>query len=101
GNLSMESTEGDVMRELQTRMALSTVLEERRTAAVARPVREQFEHDLRALTDAEQDSKELKSDKQHLLISPRGEPVELPSPVARPTVTGEPVVKDALTKAYV
>jgi polyribonucleotide nucleotidyltransferase len=82
-------------------MGLSTVLEERRTAAVARPVREQFEHDLRALTDAEQDSKELKSAKQHLLFDRIVETVELPFPVGPATVDGEPVVKDALTKAYV
>src|SRR5262245_49364167 len=101
GALSMSSTEEDVTRELQTRMALATVLEERRTAAVAGPVREQFEGDLRLLTEAEQDSKELKSAKQHLLFDRIVETVELPFPVGPATVDGEPVVKDALTKAYV
>jgi polyribonucleotide nucleotidyltransferase len=101
GKLSMESTETDVVRELQTRMALSTVLEERRTAAVATPVREQFAGELRALTEAEQDSKELKSAKQHLLFERIVETVELPFPVGPATVDGEPVVKDTLTKAYV
>ena len=46
---------------------LAQVLEKKRSAVVEGPVREQFENDLRALTDAEQDSKELKSAKQHLL----------------------------------
>jgi polyribonucleotide nucleotidyltransferase len=101
GKLSMESTENDVVRELQTRMALSTILEDRRTAAVAAPVREQFEGELRALTEAEQDSKELKSAKQHLLFERIVETVELPFPVGPATVDGEPVVKDTLTKAYV
>src|SRR5262245_49748472 len=101
GALSMSSTEEDVTRELQTRMALATVLENQRTAAVAGPVREQFESDLRALTDAEDDSKELKSAKQHLLFDRIVETVELPFPVGPATVDGEPVVKDALTKAYV
>src|SRR5581483_9010632 len=101
GQLSMESTEDDVVRELQTRMALSTLLEERRTAAVAGPVRDQFESDLRGLTDDEQDSKELKSAKQHLLYERIIETAELPFPVGPAMVDGDPVVKDALTKSYV
>ncbi|MBV8080235.1 MAG: polyribonucleotide nucleotidyltransferase [Actinobacteria bacterium] len=101
GALSMSSSEADVLRELQTRMALSAVLENQRTAAVAGPVREQFEDDLRALTEAEQDSKELKSAKQHLLFERIVETVDLPFPVGPATVDGEPAVKDALTKAYV
>ena len=63
----MESTEEDIVRELQVRMSLAQVLEKKRSAVVEGPVREQFENDLRALTEAEQDSKELKSAKQHLL----------------------------------
>ena len=63
----MNSTEADVQRELQVRMSLQLILEKQRSAAAEAPVREQFESDLRALTEAEQDSKELKSAKQHLL----------------------------------
>ena len=44
------------------------LLEKQRLVAVEGPVREQFEDELRALTDAEQDSKELKSAKRHLLF---------------------------------
>jgi polyribonucleotide nucleotidyltransferase len=101
GALSMSSTEDDVMRELQTRMALNMILEKHRVAAVERHVREQFEQDLRGLTDAEQDSKELKSAKQHLLYDRIIETVQLPFPVGPATVDGEPVVKDSLTKSYV
>src|SRR5262249_17608323 len=102
GALSMNSTEDDVTRELQTRMSLNMILEKHRTAAVERHVREQFEPDLRGLTDAEQDSKELKSAKQHLLYERIIETVELPFPVGPATVDGdEPAVKDSLTKSYV
>ncbi len=65
-------------------------------------VREQFGEDLQALTEAEQDSKELKSAKRHLLFERIIETVELPFPVGPATVDGEsPVVKDSLTKSYV
>jgi polyribonucleotide nucleotidyltransferase len=101
GALTMTSTENDVMKELQTRMALNMILEKRRSAIVEKHVREQFEADLRGLTDAEQDSKELKSAKQHLLYERITETVNLPFPVGPATVDGEPVVKDSLTKSYV
>src|SRR5690348_16286344 len=68
GALSMSSTADDVLRELQTRMSLALILEKQRSTSVETPVREQFEAELRGLTDAEQDSKELKSAKRHLLF---------------------------------
>jgi polyribonucleotide nucleotidyltransferase len=101
GNLSMDSTQDDVMRELQTRMSLAMILEKQRVTAVEGPVREQFENDLRGLTEAEGDSKELKSAKRHLLFERIIETVELPFPVGPAAVEGEPVVKDGLTKSYV
>ena len=101
GPLSMSSTQEDVLKEQQVRMALAMVLEKQRTVAVEGPVREQFESDLRALTEAEQDSKELKSAKRHLLYDRIVETVELAFPVGPATVDGEPVVKDSLTKSYV
>ena len=96
GEISMDSTEEDIIRQLQVRASLQLLLEKQRLAAVEGPVREQFETDLRALTDAEQDSKELKSAKRHLLFERIVDSVELPFPVGPATVDGDaPLVKDA------
>ncbi|HXY84044.1 MAG TPA: polyribonucleotide nucleotidyltransferase [Gaiellaceae bacterium] len=99
--LSMDSTEEDVIQQTQRKLSLSTVLERIRLDAVVAPVREQFETELRTLTDAEQDSKELKSAKRHLLFDRIVETVELPFPVGAATGEGEPATtKDSLTKSY-
>ena len=59
---------------------------------------EQFE-ELRVLTDAEQDSKQLRSAKRHLLFERIIDTVELPFPVGPATVEGEaPVVKDSVSR---
>jgi polyribonucleotide nucleotidyltransferase len=100
--LSMDSIDEDIGRHLQVRSSLALLLDKQRLAAIEGPVREQFEADLRALTEAEQDSKELKSAKRHLLFERIVETVELPFPVGPATVEGEaPVVKDSLTKQWV
>jgi polyribonucleotide nucleotidyltransferase len=99
GTLSMSSTEEDVIRELQTRMSLGMILEKTRAAAVEAAVRAQFESDLRALTEAEQDSKELKSAKQHLLYDRIVETVELSFPTAPEGAEAE--TRDGMTKSYV
>jgi polyribonucleotide nucleotidyltransferase len=100
--LGMESGEEDILRQIQVRSSLDTILEKTRLEVVERYVREQFEDDLRALTEAEQDSKELKSAKRQLLFDRIIESVELPFPVGPATVEGEaPAVKDSLTKQFV
>jgi polyribonucleotide nucleotidyltransferase len=100
--LSMDSTDEDISKQLQVRSSLMALLENARLGAVEAPVREQFETDLRALTDAEQDSKELKSAKRSLLFERIIDTVELPFPVGPATVEGEqPTVKDSLTKQFV
>ncbi|HEY7398935.1 MAG TPA: polyribonucleotide nucleotidyltransferase [Gaiellaceae bacterium] len=96
GALSMSSTADDVLRELQTRMSLAAILEKQRSTAVETAVREQFENDLRALTEAEQDSKELKSAKRHLLFDRIVETVHLTFPGG-----GDEGEADALTRSYI
>jgi polyribonucleotide nucleotidyltransferase len=100
--LTMESIEEDIVKETQVRSSLDLLLERLRIEAVSSPVREQFEDELRALTEAEQDSKELKSAKRHLLFDRIIETVELPFPIGPATVEGEaPTVKDSLTRQFV
>ena len=81
--LTMESTEDEIIKRMQIRASLALILERIRLEAVDSPVREQFEDDLKALTDAEQDPKELKSAKRQLLFSRIEEQVQLPFPVAQ------------------
>jgi polyribonucleotide nucleotidyltransferase len=100
--LSMDSTEDDVLRQTQRKMSLATLLERIRLESVLQPVREQFESELRALTDAEQDSKELKSAKRQLLFDRIIDTVELPFPVGPSVGEGEQATaKDSITKNYV
>jgi polyribonucleotide nucleotidyltransferase len=98
--LGMDSSEDDMTRHIQVRASLNTLLERARLDAVKDAVRRQFEGDLRTLTDAEQDSKELKSAKRQLLFDRIVETIDLPFPVG-PAAEGEAAVKDALTKTTV
>jgi polyribonucleotide nucleotidyltransferase len=100
--LTMDSTEEDIVREMQVRSSLDMLLEELRLEAAVESVREQYGEELRALTEAEQDSKQLKSAKRHLLFDRIIEELRLPFPVGPATVEGEaPTVKDGLTKQFV
>ena len=68
GEITMDSTEEDIQRQIAGADEPDHAAREAASRAVEGPVREQFESGLRALTDAEQDSKELKSAKRHLLF---------------------------------
>src|SRR5439155_19948483 len=97
-----DSTEEDIRREIQVRSSLAVILERQRLEAVLSPVRDQFEDDLRALTEAEQDSKELKSAKRNLLFDRIEEEAELPFAVSTATTDEEtPPVKDSATRQFV
>jgi polyribonucleotide nucleotidyltransferase len=84
------------------RSSLATILERQRLEAVLGPVREQFEDDLKALTEAEQDSKELKSAKRSLLFGRIEEELQLPFPAGAPASDEDtPVAKDSITRQFV
>ena len=99
--ITMTSTEEDMTRRTQVAASFASILEKARMAAVEGPVGEQFLAELRELTDAEQDSKELRSAKRSLLFDRILEEVELPFPVGQAPADDEPVVKDSVTKQYV
>jgi polyribonucleotide nucleotidyltransferase len=106
GPITMDSTDDDIQRQVQVKSALASLLEKQRSVAVEGPVREQFGDELKALTDAEQDSKALRSAKRQLLFDRIIEEVELPFPVGSASTdpeTGEalPAVKDSQTRSYV
>ena len=96
--ITMDSSESDIVRRTQVRAGLASILERERLAAVVGPVRGQFESDLRALTDAEQDSKELKSAKRDLLFGRITDEVVLPFPGAAVEGGELGAGKDQLTK---
>jgi polyribonucleotide nucleotidyltransferase len=102
----MDSTDDDIQRQVQAKSALASLLEKQRSVAVEGPVREQFGDELKALTDAEQDSKALRSAKRQLLFDRIIEDVELPFPAGGASADPEagealPAAKDSQTRSYV
>ncbi|MGH3140542.1 MAG: polyribonucleotide nucleotidyltransferase [Gaiellales bacterium] len=78
--VSGASTEADVLQRQRVQFAVAQLIGEAREAAVYPAVKEQFGDAVRALTDAEQDSKELKSAKRHALVDQIAETIQLPFP---------------------
>ena len=74
------STESDVLHRQRVQFAVAQLAGEARDAAVYPVVKAQFGDAVRALTDAEQDSKELKSAKRHALIEQIADTIDLPFP---------------------
>ena len=78
--ISGASTESDVLHRQRVQFAVTQLSGEARDAAVYPVVKAQFGDAVRALTDAEQDSKELKSAKRHALIEQIADTIDLPFP---------------------
>ena len=87
--LTMESTEDDIIRQVQVRSSLNPCSSARASTPWKGPSALSSRPSCAALTDAEQDSKELKSAKRQLLFDRIIETVELPFPVGPATVEGE------------
>jgi polyribonucleotide nucleotidyltransferase len=99
--ITMNSTEEDMTRLAQVRASFAAIIEKARLSAVEGPVRAQFLADLQELTDAEQDSKVLRSAKRDLLFGRILDELELPFPVGSPPAEGEAPVKDTMTKQFI
>ncbi|MGH3110065.1 MAG: polyribonucleotide nucleotidyltransferase [Gaiellaceae bacterium] len=99
--ITMASTEDDIVKRTQIRAAFAAILEKSRIAAVESPLREQFLAEIRELTDAEQDTKELRSAKRDLLLERIVNDLELSFPVGPAPAEGESQTKDSTTRQYV
>jgi polyribonucleotide nucleotidyltransferase len=78
--VSGTSTDADVLHRQRVQFAFAQLVVEAREAAVYPAVRAQFGDAIRGLTDAEQDSKELKSAKRHALYDHVAATIQLPFP---------------------
>jgi polyribonucleotide nucleotidyltransferase len=78
--VSGSSSEDDVLRRMRVQFAFAQIVSEVRDSLVYEPVKEQFYDQIKSLSDAEQDSKELKSAKRHALIDQIVQSVQLPFP---------------------
>ena len=78
--VTADATEDVMVRRTQVKFALGFIADRRRAAAVKAPVQDQFGDDIKALSDAEQDSKELKSAKRSALIERIVSEIKLPFP---------------------
>jgi polyribonucleotide nucleotidyltransferase len=106
--VAADADESVMVRRTQVRFALRFIADRRRAAAVRGPVEEQFGDAIRALSDAEQDSKELKSAKRQALIEGILADIRLPFPsggadgtLDAATAAAVRVAVDAVYKAIV
>ena len=101
--ITMTSTQEDVVRRQQVKSALAAVADEQRLEAVTERVRAQFSSDIKALTEAEQDSKELKQAKRTALRAQVIDKLDLPW-VPRddggPDAMTEQLIKRAIDGVY-
>jgi polyribonucleotide nucleotidyltransferase len=102
--VSGASTEADVLHRQRVQFAVTQLVGEAREAAVYPTVKERYGDAIRALTDAEQDSKDLKSAKRHALIEQIGDGIELPFPARSDAGDGgrgplEPLARAAVVAA--
>ncbi len=95
GPVAQDAGEDVMVRRTQVRTGLRFLADARRVEAVRGPVQEQFGDAIRALSDAEQDSKELKSAKRQALVERVLQDVRLPFPA------GPGGIMDAVTAAAV
>ena len=78
--VAADAGEDVMVRRTQVKFALGFIADRRRAAAVKAPVETQFADAIRGLSDAEQDSKELKSAKRSALIERIVSDISLPFP---------------------
>ncbi len=78
--VAADATDEIMVRRTQVKFALGFIADRRRAAAVKAPVQEQFGDAIKALSDAEQDSKELKAAKRSALIERIVSEIKLPFP---------------------
>ncbi len=93
-----DASEDEMVRRTQVAFATKMLGEERRQKAVQGPLAEQFWDALRNLSDAEQDSKELKSAKRAALYDRIDAEINLPFP-ARGEAGLEPLARSWVRKA--
>jgi polyribonucleotide nucleotidyltransferase len=95
------STDADVLQRQRLQFGFAQLGTELRDQAVYPHVKEQFGDDIRGLTDAEQDSKELKSAKRHALYERIAATIRLPFPARAEAEGGGQGPLDPAAKAAV
>ncbi|MDX6519894.1 MAG: polyribonucleotide nucleotidyltransferase, partial [Gaiellales bacterium] len=95
------STDADVLQRQRVQFALQQLVVEARDAAVYPALKSQFGDQVRALTDAEQDSKELKSAKRAALLEQVEATIDLGFPSRGEAAASGDAPLDSLARAAV